>query len=359
MPENNADGNAAPRGRGGRDGVLRVLPFLLHILVILAAALFLLRVRAILAPFLLALGLSYLMNPLVTYLEKRGAPRSAGTLVVYVGFTLFIALAGVYLFPRLFSQLEMLAEVIPEQAQQIQARLLAFYARFNRFNIPEPIRGAVDDGIRRTEAALADFVRRTVSAIPGLLPRMTMLILVPVLAFYFTMDFPELKMWLLSWIPSRWRSEVVGLLIEMDHALGSFIRGQLLVSAVVGVLIFAGLSIIGIDFALVIGIVAGLFNVIPYFGPVIGAIPAVILAFLKSPMLVIYVIVLFVLVNQFESAVVGPNILGEQVGLHPVAVIFAILAGGHLFGIVGILLAVPVAAIVKVIFRYLHGKLVT
>ncbi|MGE5573260.1 MAG: AI-2E family transporter [Bacillota bacterium] len=356
MPENNADGTAGPRGR---DRVLRVLPFVLHILVVLAAALLLLRVRAILTPFLLALGLSYLMNPLVTYLEKRGAPRSAGTLVVYVGFTLFIALVGVYLFPRLFSQLEMLAEVIPEQAQQIQARLLAFYARFDRFNVPEPIRGAVDDGIRRTEAALADFVRRTVGAIPGLLPRMTMLILVPVLAFYFTMDFPELKMWLLSWIPSRWRSEVVGLLIEMDHALGSFIRGQLLVSAVVGVLIFAGLSIIGIDFALVIGIVAGLFNVIPYFGPVIGAIPAVVLAFLKSPVLVVYVIVLFVLVNQFESAVVGPNILGEQVGLHPVAVIFAILAGGHLFGIVGILLAVPVAAIVRVIFRYLHGRLVT
>lgn len=355
MPENNADGNAAPCGR---ERVLRVLPWLLHILVILAAALFLFRVRAVLTPFLLALGLSYLMNPLVTYLEKRGAPRGVGTLVVYVGFTLFIALVGVYLFPRLFSQLEMLAEVIPEQAQQIQARLVAFYARFNRFNIPEPLKGAVDDGIRRTEAALADFVRRMVSAVPGLLPKMTMLILVPVLAFYFTMDFPEIKMWLLSWIPSRWRSEVVGLLIEMDHALGSFIRGQLLVSAVVGVLIFAGLSIIGIDFALVIGLVAGLFNIIPYFGPVIGAIPAVIFAFLESPVLVVYVIILFVLVNQFESAVVGPNILGEQVGVHPVAVIFAILAGGHLFGVVGILLAVPTAAIIKVILRYLHERLV-
>lgn len=355
MPENNADGNATPCGR---ERVLRVLPWLLHVLVILATALFLFRVRAVLTPFLLALGLSYLMNPLVTYLEKRGAPRGVGTLVVYVGFTLFIALVGVYLFPRLFSQLETLAEVIPEQAQQIQARLVAFYARFNRFNIPGPLKGAVDDGIRRTEAALADFVRRMVSAVPGLLPKMTMLILVPVLAFYFTMDFPEIKMWLLSWIPSRWRSEVVGLLIEMDHALGSFIRGQLLVSAVVGVLIFVGLSIIGIDFALVIGLVAGLFNIVPYFGPVIGAIPAVIFAFLKSPVLVVYVIILFLLVNQFESAVVGPNILGEQVGLHPVAVIFAILAGGHLFGVIGVLLAVPTAAIIKVILRYLHERLV-
>jgi len=341
-----------------REKALRILPWFLHILVVLGAALFLFRVRAILTPFLLALGLSYLMNPLVTYLEKRGAPRSAGTLVVYVGFTLLIALLGVYLFPRLFSQLEMLAEVLPGQAQEIQSRLAALYARLNRFNIPEPLKGALDDGIRRAETALADLVRRTVGAVPELLPKMTMLVLVPVLAFYFTMDFPEIKMWLLSWIPSRWRSEVVGLLIEMDQALGSFIRGQLLVSAVVGVLIFAGLSIIGVDFALVIGLVAGLFNVVPYFGPIIGAVPAVILASLKSPVLALYVILLFVLVNQFESAVVGPNILGEQVGLHPVAVIFAILAGGHLFGLIGVLLAVPVAAMIKVILRYLHAKLV-
>ncbi|MGE5588314.1 MAG: AI-2E family transporter [Clostridia bacterium] len=355
MPENNTDRNATPCGR---ERVLRALPWLLHVLLIMAAALFLFRVRAILTPFLLALGLSYLMNPLVTYLEKRGAPRSAGTLVVYVGFTLCITLVGVYLFPRLLLQLETLADVIPEQARQVQARLVAFYARFNRFNIPEPLKGAVDDGIRRTEEAVADFVRRLVSALPGLLPKMTMLVLVPVLAFYFTMDFPEIKMWLLSWIPSRWRSEVVGLLIEVDHALGSFVRGQLLVSAVVGVLIFAGLSIIGVDFALVIGLVAGLFNIVPYFGPVIGAIPAIISALLESPVLVIYVIILFALVNQLESAVVGPNILGEQVGLHPVALIFAILAGGHLFGVVGILLAVPAAAVVKVILRYLHGRLV-
>ncbi|MEW6230265.1 MAG: AI-2E family transporter, partial [Bacillota bacterium] len=164
--------------------------------------------------------------------------------------------------------------------------------------------------------------------------------------------------WLLSWIPGRWRSEVVGLLIEMDHALGSFIRGQLLVSGIVGVLISLGLSIIGVDFALVIGLLAGIFDIIPYFGPVIGAVPAIALALLKSPVLVIYVVVLFVVVNQIESAIVGPNILGEQIGLHPVAVIFAILAGGHLFGVTGVLLAVPVAAIIKVFLRYLQARLV-
>lgn len=321
-------------------------------------ALFLYSVRAILTPFLLALGLSYLMNPLVTHLKKRGAPRGVGTLVIYAGVTLLVALLGAYLFPRILGQLERLAEALPDEAQQIQARLVSFYARFSRFNVPEPVKGAVDEGIRRAEEALVDAVRRAVSAIPALLPGMTMLALVPVLAFYFTMDFPKIKMWLLSWIPARWRSEVVGLLIEMDEALGSFIRGQLLVSAIVGVLISLGLSIIGVDFALVIGVLAGILDVIPYFGPVIGAVPAIALAFLKSPVLVVYVVVLFVVVNQVESAIVGPNILGEQIGLHPVAVIFAILAGGRLFGVTGVFLAVPVAAIVKVFLRYLQARLV-
>ena len=258
------------------------------------------------------------MNPAVTYFEKRGAPRGLGTLVIYIGFTLIVTLLILYFVPRFMLQLELLAEVLPEQTGNIQSRIAKFYERFNRFTIPEPVKGAVSNGIERAETTLAGFVERTLGAVPGFLPRLSLLILVPVLAFYLTMDFPELKMWVLSWIPDRWRSDIVGLLIEMDNSLGSFIRGQLLISAIVGILIAAGLSVIGVDFALVIGLIAGLFNIVPYFGPVIGAIPAVIFALLKSPVSAIYVVILFILVNQVESSVISPNILGEHVGLHPV-----------------------------------------
>ena len=280
------------------------------------------KVRGILTPFLLAFALSYLMNPVVTYLEKRGAPRGLGTLVIYVGFTLFVTLFALYLVPRFLVQLEKLAEVLPQQAGSIQSRLAGFYVRFSRFNVPEPIKGAIDNGIERAEEALLAFVERALGSIPGLLPRLSLLILVPVLAFYLTMDFPDLKMWLLSWIPDRWRSDVVGLMIEMDNSLGSFIRGQLLISAIVGFLIAAGLSIMGVDFALIIGLIAGIFNIVPYFGPIIGAVPAVVFALLKSPLSAVYVAILFIVVNQVESSIISPNILGEHVGLHPVTVIF-------------------------------------
>ena len=171
------------------------------------------------------------------------------------------------------------------------------------------------------------------------------------------MDFPELKMWLLSWIPDRWRSDIVGLMIEMDNSLGSFIRGQLLISAIVGILIAVGLSIMGVDFALIIGLIAGIFNIVPYFGPIIGAVPAVVFALLKSPLTAVYVVLLFAVVNQVESSIISPNILGEHVGLHPVTVIFSIISGGYLFGILGVILAVPVTSIVKVTLRYVHNKL--
>jgi sporulation integral membrane protein YtvI len=311
----------------------------------------------VLPPFLLAFALSYLMNPVVTYLEKRGAPRGLGTLVIYVGFTLAVTLFALYIVPRFLVQLERLAEVLPQQAGSIQSRIAGFYKRFTRFNVPEPIKGAIDNGIERAEETLAGFVERTLGSVPELLPRLSLLILVPVLAFYLTMDFPDLKMWLLSWIPDRWRSDIVGLMIEMDNSLGSFIRGQLLVSAIVGILIAVGLSVIGVDFALIIGLLAGIFNIVPYFGPVIGAIPAVVLALLKSPLSAVYVMILFIVVNQVESSIISPKILGEHVGLHPVTVIFSIIAGGYLFGLLGVILAVPVTSIVKVTLKYIHNKL--
>jgi predicted PurR-regulated permease PerM len=322
-----------------------------------AGVLLLYKVRAVLTPFLLAFVLSYLMNPAVTNLEKRGAPRSLGTLVIYVGFTLFVALFALCLLPRFLTQLEGLAQVLPEYARTIQSHLAAFYLRFSRFNIPEPVKGAIDNGIQRAEEALMGFVERALGQVPGLLPRLSLLILVPVLAFYLTMDFPELKMWLLAWIPHRWQSDIVGLMIEMDENLGSFIRGQLAVSAIVGILIAAGLSVIRVEFALIIGLIAGIFNIVPYFGPIIGAFPAVIFALLKSPLTALYVIILFVAVNQIESSIISPSILGEHVGLHPVTVIFSIISGGYLFGVLGVLLAVPVASIVKVVLRYVRNKL--
>ena len=297
------------------------------------------------------------MNPLVTHLEKRGAPRGLGTLIIYLGFILAMALLVLYAFPQFLTQLERLAKILPQQTTDMQSRLATFYERFTRINIPEPIKNAVDNGIEKAQQALIDLVERTLGSAPELLSKLGLIIFVPVVAFYMTMDFPRLKTWFLSWIPERWRSDVLGLMIEIDDNLGSFVRGQLLISAIVGILIAIGLSLIDVDFALIIGLIAGIFNIVPYFGPVIGAAPAIILALLKSPLSAVYVAILFFIVNQVESSIIGPNILGEHIGLHPVTVIFCIVSGGYLFGFLGIILAVPVTSIIKVTLRYIYNKI--
>jgi len=138
-----------------------------------------------------------------------------------------------------------------------------------------------------------------------------------------------------------------------------FIRGHLLVASMVGVLTSLGLALVGVKFYLLLGIIAGIADLIPYFGPIIGAIPAVGLALLNSSQQALYVLLVMVVVQQVENNLLSPKILGDSVGLHPVVVIFVLLAGGHLFGILGMLLAVPLTAILRILVNYLYTLLVS
>ena len=158
-------------------------------------------------------------------------------------------------------------------------------------------------------------------------------------------------------IPKRYRLTIYSLAKEINLIIYGFIRGQLVNAGLVGLLISGGLALLGIKYSLFIGLLAGLFDIIPYFGPIIGFIPASVLALAKSPISVVWVLVIFVLVNQIEANIISPKIIGERVGLHPLAVIFAIFAGGELMGIIGMLIAVPAAAVVRVLLTHTLKRL--
>ena len=165
-------------------------------------------------------------------------------------------------------------------------------------------------------------------------------------------DHEEMRERLFLYIPLEYRTPIKNVLREVNRALNGFFRGQLLISGAVGLLIYIGLSILKVRYALFIGFIAGLFDIIPYFGPIIGFIPAAAFAFLRSPISVLWVLAIFVLANQLESSIIAPKIIGDRVGLHPLAVIFAVLVGGELLGITGMLVAVPAASIVRVLLHY-------
>ncbi|MGI6226820.1 MAG: AI-2E family transporter, partial [Peptococcales bacterium] len=182
------------------------------------------------------------------------------------------------------------------------------------------------------------------------------LILAPILAFYLLKDFDNIKDGILQLIPADYRKDLINLGQQMDKVLKNFFRGHLIVALIVGLLTTIGLSWVGMEFALVLGLVAGVFNIIPYFGPLFGIIPAVSLALLESKKKALLVFLVMTLIQQVEGNIVTPKIMGKSVGLHPLIIILVLLAGGHLFGIVGMIFAVPVTGIIKVLLSFIIKK---
>ena len=190
----------------------------------------------------------------------------------------------------------------------------------------------------------------------GLFSGLFIYLLTPILAYYLLRDKAIICEKINGIFPCAYKQRIAYLCREIDRVLTKFIRGHLLLALIVGILMAIGLSIINVKFAILLGIFAGVLDLVPYFGPILGAIPAVAIALLDSKSKAIYVIIITVLIQQLESNYLSPKILGESVGLHPLAIIFVVLAGGHLFGFLGLVLAVPAAAIGKIIINYYLDK---
>lgn len=285
--------------------------------------------------------------------EKRGASRAVAILVVYM---FFLVLTGVVLWtvlPKLISELETILYKLPDQARQLEEMGQGTLDSLQKIDLPETIRDGINILMERIEIALEDLANRFAGILLGAFANVISLIVSPILAFYFLRDHRGMKERTLQYVPAKYRGDVQNIMRGINTALNGFFRGQLLVCLFVGTFIYGGLLLLEIPYALFIGLVAGLFDIIPYFGPVLGFLPAAAFALMKSPLTVVWVLLLFVAANQIENSIISPKIIGDKVGLHPLIVIFAVFVGGNLMGIVGMLLAIPLVAIIKVVFEYL------
>lgn len=331
----------------------------LLLIFLLVIVYFLYRVRKIFTPFILAIIMAYVLNPLVEQLERLKIKRLYGIILVYITVSLVLFIIGFYGMPVVIKQLTAFGERIPFYTSEVQSRLRDFYDHYQRFNIPSSLRESIDNNIVKFELAITQFLSRLISGIFNIFSQLMSIILTPILAFYLLKDKEEICKIIVQLIPVAKRSEILGLWQEIDTVLLKFIKGHLLVAVLVAFATTLGLSVIGMDFPLLFGIIAGLTNIIPYFGPVIGAIPAVALALLSSQKLALYVILVMITVQQLESNLLSPKILGHSVGLNPLLVVFVLLAGGELWGFVGLLIAVPLTAVLKIVISYVFLKLVT
>ncbi|MCY1037073.1 AI-2E family transporter [Corallococcus sp. BB11-1] len=305
-------------------------------------------------PVLLALTGAYAFNPVVTLLEKRGLDRTLGTTVLFVAGTLLMVGAGLYLVPVFRDEAAKLPGFFSRASTQVVPQVESLLG----MSLPELVsQRTAELGEKASELlqSAGPTAARLVASFAGNTARFVTTLLglsvVPVLAFFFLQDYPRLMGSIKDLLPRRSVALVSQRFREVDEVLSAFVQGQLAVGAILSVIYAAGLSVARIDLAIAIGLIAGFGNMVPYLGTGIGVVLAMmgVLLSWQGPWQLAVVAATFVVGQMLEGFVITPRVVGEKVGLSAVAVILAVLAFGELFGFVGILLAVPASAILKVV----------
>ena len=318
-------------------------------------------VNPVVPPLLIAVVVVYLLNPIVSALERRGVHRAAGAGIVYILFLCIVALIIALLVPLVARQVSQVATHFPDYLADAQANIRRVAGRFG-----QEVNFRLDaDQVRHWLAASEN--RQTVtryltglrSFTSSLISGLIIFVLGPVMAFYLLVDLPRLRRGAMALVPPARREEITGLMDRIGQAVGGFFRGQLLVALFVGVASSIGLWLIGLPFWLLVGMVAGVFNLVPLVGPFIGGGLAVVIALLSGePLKAVWAALVLLIVQQIDNHLISPNVMGRTVQLHPVVVMLALLVGASFAGLFGMLVIVPLVAVAKIVFLFMWSKYV-
>ncbi|MGQ0560486.1 MAG: AI-2E family transporter [Gemmatimonadota bacterium] len=346
----------------------------MHLLTIVAATSLLViwllaTLGSLVAPFVLAFVLAYILDPLVDRLERRGLKRGLAVAVVFVPVLIVLVLAAILGLPALAQQVQQLIEQVPTALQRGITWIQNLRVRALNANLPfvtgEALARALDnfspervtDFINMQQAEIASRLWGAVlgvgKGIGILLGILGYFVLTPVLTIYLLKDFDKLVARASGLIPRDKRDTWIPFIVEYDRLLAGYLRGQILAALIVGLLTYIGLLLIGFPNPGVVAAVAGVFNLIPYLGLVVSAIPALVISLLSDDIVasLIKAAIVFAVVQTIDGTITGPRIVGGSVGLHPVWVILALAVGSSFFGFTGLLLAMPAAVLIKVIVR--------
>ena len=332
--------------------------FFLIITLILAFLLYLLQ--PILSPFLVAALLAYLADPLADRLEARGLSRTLSVVIVFLVMTTVMMLLVVWLLPKLGHQVSVMVKLVPAVITMVETVWIPWLE--TNFGIVladfdwQSVRQLMTGHWQQTGNLVKDLFSSVTQSGMALAAWIANLVLIPVVMFYLLRDWDVMIDKIGHLLPRNIEPRVRLWASECDEVLGAFIKGQLLVMFALGVIYSFGLWAIGLDLALLVGMLAGLASIVPFLGFFVGIIAAIVAAMLQfnDVTALAWVGLVFAIGQALEGMVLTPLLVGDRIGLHPVAVIFAIMAGGQLFGFVGILIALPVAAVIMVLLRHLH-----
>lgn len=317
--------------------------------------------QAILMPFLAGALFAYLCNPLVNRLMRWSLSRSTAVTVVFLSLLFSVSLSLVLLLPALWRQFVYLESRFPMLLKWINREGIpwiekTFHTDIDRLDM-DLITSWLASYWQEAGSAASNVLTRVAQSGMDILSVAGLVALVPVVTFYLLLDWDKLVLHVRELLPRHIEPKVSTLARECDEVLAAFVRGQLIVMLLLGIIYGAGLQLVGLKLGIIIGLLAGLGSIIPYFGFIIGILSASISAFFQYGMTIdpfLKVWAVFAVGQVLEGWVLQPYLIGDKIGLPPVGVIFAIMAGGQLFGLVGMLLALPLAAICMVLLRHAH-----
>lgn len=328
---------------------------------------FLFLAHGALFPFLIGLILAYLLLPLVRWIEKlqpvseaqRGRARLLAVIAVYLMALILVLLIVGFVFPVVFRQVSKFFELLPTMVEQAQEAFTTWAAEYQA-RVPPEVQARIEESVGRVVQTLADAAQqavvRTILVVSQTFSVLVGLAIIPVWLFYVLKDQHKAKGWFLQLLPQGAQSDAEAILGIVDRVLSSYVRAQLLLGLVVGLMIFIGLTVMGVNFALVLGIIAGVTELIPILGPILGAIPAILVTLANSPDQVVWVVLLYVVVQQVENNFLVPRVQSSAVQIHPAIIMTLIILASEVAGFWGMLVIVPLAAVCRDVFLYLYRR---
>jgi len=319
----------------------------LKILLLLLALWALFIIRDIIAIVFITLIITATLSPLIDKMAKNRVPRVVSIMLAYVLIIAFFGAVVYFVLPPMITQLKMLAEQLP-----------SYFIYFNTFvdNVKEfGIQANLIDGSQQNITAISDFLTNFTNDIfnttRGFISGFIALLTVLVLTLYLLLDEGGIKKFFVALLPIKQKAQLVNIANKIGLGLGAWLRGQLLLGIIVGVVVYIGLYFLNVPYALTLAILAGVLEIIPIIGPIISAIPAILIALTMGLPAAVMVAIFYILVQELENKLLVPKVMQHSVGLHPVTIIIVLLIGAKLMGIIGILLAIPITTMIYIILK--------
>lgn len=339
--------------------IRKIIFYIILILLVIGAAVFIYyysdKIIKILSPFFIAALIAYIIYPIVIRFERKGIKRSVSIITIYIFIILTLVFCCIYIMPQVLNNAKELFKTLPHITNSYQDYFNSCISRIKASKWPPEVKkmifNEINYGSGYVQVYAARIMKKSLAVLASSIVILLNTILSMIIAYYFIKDADGLKNGTLMLVPKKMRNDLINMGRELNSIATHFIQGQLMTALIVGTMETAGLYFVKVKYPFVLGLLGGIANIIPYFGPVLGAIPAVAVALLQSPYKAALAALVFIVVQQIDNAFISPKIIEGKLGLHPVTTIVAVLVGGEFFGIIGMLIGVPVAAMLKVILK--------